>query len=68
MSYTKNTWQTGDIVSSEKLNHMEDGIADGSFPDYTNTDVGKVLTVKSSSGSLVLAWEDVADAASGVSF
>lgn len=26
--YTKNTWQTGDIVSSEKLNHMEDGIAD----------------------------------------
>ena len=28
MSYTKNTWQTGDIVSSEKLNHMEDGIAD----------------------------------------
>ena len=28
MSYTKNTWQTGDIVSSAKLNHMEDGIAD----------------------------------------
>ena len=26
MSYTKNTWQTGDIVTAEKLNHMEDGI------------------------------------------
>ena len=27
MAYTKNTWNTGDIVSSQKLNHMEDGIA-----------------------------------------
>lgn len=27
MSYTKNTWQTGDTVTAEKLNHMEDGIA-----------------------------------------
>ena len=27
MAYTKNTWKTGDIVSSAKLNHMEDGIA-----------------------------------------
>lgn len=27
MAYTKNTWKTGDIVSSVKLNHMEDGIA-----------------------------------------
>lgn len=27
MAYTKNTWRTGDIVSSQKLNHMEDGIA-----------------------------------------
>lgn len=27
MAYEKQTWKTGDIVSSEKLNHMEDGIA-----------------------------------------
>ena len=27
MAYTKNTWTDGDIVTSEKLNHMEDGIA-----------------------------------------
>lgn len=27
MAYTKNTWADGDIVTSEKLNHMEDGIA-----------------------------------------
>lgn len=26
MSYEKQTWQTGDIVTAEKLNHIEDGI------------------------------------------
>ena len=28
MAYEKNTWATGDVVTSAKLNHMEDGIAD----------------------------------------
>lgn len=27
MAYTKNNWQTGDVITAEKLNHMEDGIA-----------------------------------------
>lgn len=27
MAYEKQTWQTGDVVTSAKLNHMEDGIA-----------------------------------------
>lgn len=27
MSYTKQTWATGDTVTAEKLNHIEDGIA-----------------------------------------
>lgn len=29
MAYEKQTWQTGDVVTSAKLNHMEDGIAGG---------------------------------------
>lgn len=29
MPYVKQTWQTGDVVTSAKLNHMEDGIAAG---------------------------------------
>lgn len=29
MSYEKQTWATGDIVTADKLNHMEDGIASG---------------------------------------
>lgn len=32
MSYEKQTWQTGDIITAVKLNHMEDGIAN---PGYT---------------------------------
>lgn len=27
MSYEKQTWATGDVITAEKLNHMEDGIA-----------------------------------------
>lgn len=30
MAYVKNTWETGDVITAEKLNHMEDGIAGGS--------------------------------------
>ena len=29
MSYEKQTWVTGEIVTADKLNHMEDGIASG---------------------------------------
>ena len=29
MSYVKNTWSNGDVITDVKLNHMEDGIASG---------------------------------------
>ena len=29
MAYTKQTWQTGEVITAEKLNHIEDGIAEG---------------------------------------
>ncbi len=29
MAYEKQTWNTGDVITEEKLNHMEDGIATG---------------------------------------
>lgn len=28
MSYEKNTWAKGDVITANKLNHMEDGIAE----------------------------------------
>lgn len=36
MSYSKTTWQTGDTVTAELLNHMEDGIAAGESVMYVN--------------------------------
>lgn len=29
MSYEKQNWQTGDTITAEKLNHLEDGVAVG---------------------------------------
>lgn len=29
MSYVKNNWKNGDVISADKLNHMEDGISSG---------------------------------------
>lgn len=29
MAYEKNIWANGDTITAEKLNHMEDGIAEG---------------------------------------
>lgn len=29
MAYEKQTWNTGDVITAQKLNHMEDGIAGG---------------------------------------
>ena len=31
MAYTKNTWQIGDVVTADKLNNMESGIAGASL-------------------------------------
>lgn len=28
MSYEKTTWQPGDVITSEKLNHLEDGVGE----------------------------------------
>lgn len=29
MSYEKQTWNTGDLITAEKLNHLEDGVESG---------------------------------------
>ena len=46
MAYDKTNWQTGDVVTAEKLNKLEDGVANASsLPSVTATDNGDVLTV-----------------------
>lgn len=34
MSYEKQTWANGDVITATGLNHMEDGIADGGGGGY----------------------------------
>lgn len=48
MSYTPTTWQTGDTITAEKLNKLEQGVSEAggsSLPAVTATDNGDVLTV-----------------------
>lgn len=64
MSYVKQTWITNDVITAEKLNHMENGIqaaAETELPEVTASDDGKILQVingswsaASASGMLVL--------------
>ena len=37
MSYTKHTWQTGETIIAENLNHAEDGIEENDITAATNT-------------------------------
>ena len=39
--YEKQTWITGDVITEEKLNHMEDGIAGVNIPLYTPEVIGQ---------------------------
>lgn len=57
MSYVKTTWQTGDIVTADKLNKMEQGIQDASesYPLFVdaNNDGHVVITIEQSSATLL---------------
>lgn len=53
MSYTPTTWQTGDIVTSAKLNNIEQGIASGGV---------LVVNLDSDTSMLDKTWQEIADA------
>ena len=59
MSYTKQTWESGDIITAEKLNHMEDGISAGG-----SGGAGGILVVNGNSqtGALDKTWQEIHDA------
>ena len=55
MAYEKNNWQSGDVVTSAKLNHMEDGIASGGVMVIRGT-------VEGSNTTLNKTWQEIYDA------
>lgn len=62
MSYTPNTWQTGDTITATKLNNMEQGIASaGGVFIVGITDDGTVQT-------LTQTWQQIYDAVDSGSF
>lgn len=63
MAYTPTVWQTGDIVTSEKLNHAENGIAaaNDKLPTPTSADYGKspIVGKIAVAGAVVVAEQTV---------
>lgn len=43
MAYEKQTWVTGEVITKEKLNHMEDGIANNGGILFLHEDTAGVL-------------------------
>lgn len=43
MAYEKYTWVDGELITAEKLNHIEDGIAEGGDTGYTCTETTEQL-------------------------
>lgn len=54
MSYEKQTWQTGEVITEQKLNHMEDGIAMGGV---------LIVHLDKTEGALDKTWQQIHDAA-----
>ena len=56
MSYEKQNWKNGDVITESKLNHMEDGIAGGGGVLVVNG------TVDGSTMTLDKTWQEIHDA------
>lgn len=54
MAYTPTNWQTGDTITAEKLNNMEQGIASAGD--------GGLLIVNESNHTLDKTWQEISDA------
>ena len=62
MSYTKQTWETGDVITADKLNHMEDGIADAGGGGALT--IGCIITTSGNKTYYTLdkTWKEIHDA------
>ena len=62
MSYEPTVWKSGDIVTAEKLNNIEDEVdtlsKEEKIPEFSVSDADKVLTVKVVDSTPTLEWEE----------
>lgn len=60
MAYEKQNWQSGDVITSAKLNHMEDGIAGAGgtlvIGGFSYDNYGNIL------GTSDKTWQEIDDA------
>lgn len=59
MSYEKQTWEDGQIITADKLNHMEDGIADSGSADFIITFSGNSYD---GDGAADKTWAEIVEA------
>lgn len=61
MAYEPKTWECGEVITAEDLNHLEGGVEDANaiLPEATASDNGKVLGVDGGEYKLVNARSDV---------
>lgn len=57
MSYTPTNWETGDTITAEKLNKLEQGVANAG-----GSTGGGVLVVHDVDGTLDKTWQEIMDA------
>ena len=62
MSYTKNTWKSGDTVTSAKLNNMEEGIAAASGSGSGSNIFIARLVLENDVVHIDKTWQEVYDA------
>lgn len=54
--YEKQTWASGDVITAEKLNHIEDGVADKEVLKITFTGGGDNVTTDVTAAEAEAAW------------
>ena len=62
MSYTKTTWETGDVITAEKLNKMEDGIESAAGSSSGGATLVVTYSEEGTTGTLNKTWNEIKDA------
>lgn len=59
MAYEKQTWTTGEVITAEKLNHMEDGIGGSESSGETNGGATRISGLGTSLIKIDKSWNEL---------